>query len=191
VPYGIRDLYHYRRILNAGLITMTAGTPYLAALAFTSAQVNSSMAAFLTQWDLFRFNWIKVILEPEWVVNGQGSTDDSLPMLYSTVNYDDFVTPASLDYVLSQRGSTMRRFTRRVTITAKPRALTQVNVSSGGSGNVALLPADTWLNTGAFINENFALPLVKVGVTSPPSLPGGGRIQLFFELDMTLAQSIA
>jgi len=191
VPYGIRDLYRYRR--TELVQTVQGGTSVVTgALSLTVAQINASMATFLTQWDICRFNSIRVRFAPRAVINtvNSGFADGQIPSLAWVPNYDDFAAPASFDVVLAQRGSKTRKLDREISVVVHPRALTMISVSSGSSGNVALMPEDTWFNTGALINQNFQIPLCKYAIQGVPGLIGQGNVDVFFDIDMTLAHSI-
>jgi hypothetical protein len=191
VPFGVKDMFRTTRLYLSSNNTITAGSPFLAAVNLTQAGLPSSFTQLAALYDLLRINSVKIRWIPRFNVNTSVTAgDDELPQIAFYANYDDFAAPASVDSVLSAGNVRMTRFDREMSLTVKPVNLTPTPVTVGSPPILALLPADTWYNAGAFTAYPTIWPLAKYAITSTTATPANGHFDVYFTLDVTFAQRL-
>jgi len=192
-PRGITDVYRFSRQFLALNGTIVAGSPFLQALSLQPlTSFPSTMSTFIQRYDLFRIESVEIFLIPRFNVSAAGAVnDEQLPQIAIVVNYDDITAPASVDAVLAQGNSTIQRFDRTIRRVVHPRALLPVQQTTGIATTAFMLSAhDTWFNTSILATAVF-FPMLKFAITATSLAPGGGAVDVWYKVNLVLAQHLA
>jgi len=192
-PRGISDTYRFSRQFLALNGVLTAGSPFLQALVLQpAASFPSTMSTFVQRYDLFRIESVDIFFYPRYNVSAAGAVnDEQVPQIAIVVNYDDPNTPTSVDNVLAQGNSTMERFVRPIRRRVQPRALIPVQLVGGIALAGNLLSAhDAWYNA-AIVTTNVIFPMIKFAITATTLAPGGGAFDVWYKVNLVLAQHLA
>jgi len=190
---GIRDTYRFQRTYVASSNTITAGSAFVAAVSFLQTTMPAALATYALTWDLFRFRSVRVRWVPYWNVNASNAAtiDDELPLIARVPNYDDSTAPATFDTVCGQGGAIVERFTRAVSLTVRPHALGPQIVSTGSQPSTVLYPTESWYNTAALGSFPTTWPMCKYAISATASVPGNGRFDILFDVDLEFAQHVS
>lgn len=187
VPRGIGATFKFEREFIAFSNTLSAGTPFLAALDLGPSNWPASVNTFINTFDIYHLEYMDVIFTPHFSVNtSTTSGDDEIMQLAFVRNYDDLSVPATFDAVLSQGGAKTVLFNRRVTVRCQPRLLLSA-ASAAGTAQFVTMPCN-WINASSSVKPLFLG--VKYAIQSVGGIPGNGRFDVSYRFSMKLAQAL-